>query len=204
MSQEIRFSVDYTPPFSAAQLKRVFQALREAILDNWRDYADRWSSPAELLPTESDIQMWLQTTTPDSMDELPGGGLRYKKIDIPFSPLSKRLAWLFVFKKEDDSLTISVDVSDKVKVEVEGTRKMLQMEGEWEDIRRERGDPWPYGEIGPDEDHPDYDAWHERWVELEDTPSVWPGNRACLIHIFEKLKSVLPVRDAFIDDELLE
>jgi len=80
------------------------------------------------------------------------------------------------------------------------------MREEWEVERVRRGkSPRPLFELPQDDEMGDEEssARFEIYDALHETPSIWPQNRQCLLHIVEYLKKALPVKEVHLDPCLL-
>jgi hypothetical protein len=207
MSQSLGFYIDYDAPHSEENVRLVLAILREAVEQNWRSYSDGFSDESPEFPVNVDL--WLSEIMCPRPQKAEGKKRElYQHVSatgiffFDFSPVSSRTADLFVSCGEKtNELQVHVSFPERMLREVAGAREIWRMEREWEQFRKARGET---GDVfGPAESDLEYWPWHERLVELQDnSPLVWPQNKACLLHIFEKLCSVLPVKQSDLDDPL--
>jgi hypothetical protein len=204
MAERLHCSIDYLALFSTEGVKRILSTLAGAVQDNW-PLRDEWSTAEPEYPV--DIDRWLVTCGPEVMQRFEGKRADQtwscctQELTFSFSPLSAWTAWLFIAKEHDGRVSILLSVPRGVLHEYQGEREQCRMEWEWDEIRQQRGED-PVGKRGPDEGHPSYDEWWEKWNALADTPAAWPNNKRCIEHIIEKLRTALPVRDVSIDEQL--
>jgi hypothetical protein len=201
---KVYFSVEFDAPFNEGSLRAAFQAVREAVEDNWRAHSDRLSflEPIDLV----NVEQWLGDLKVNSImeknlrDQAAPTSAKpsacYESMEFRFSPVSCRLAEMTPQWVEGSRLRISVIVSDRVLREEGGERVWCRSGppgflGEYEADPFPPDAPWPLDE--DDNFNPAYDKWAEAWFAPYYAP-VGPANRACLLHILDKLSRALPVR----------
>ena len=74
---------------------------------------------------------------------------------------------------------------------------------EVEEMRIKRGEKH-IEKHGPDEDDPTYEAWMEKWNELDMETEVWPQNKRCFQNIIDCLTDLFPVEKIEIDPRFSE
>jgi hypothetical protein len=199
MSDLLEFEIKYDAVFSPRHVEEVLRALSVSVEENWRA-RDEWSTPQP--EPGVNVAGWLRECGPDQLEwsELTHRWSS-RSFYFSFSPLSWGQASVDLIKEQDGLLTALFFAPGWLPYEIQGEREIRRMDQEWDRIRGERGEPEPR-ERGPDEGHPNYDAWWEKRTRLGDTPCVWPQNKNCLRHIIERLCSVFPVRDLYIEEPL--
>lgn len=203
MSEDYYARIRFQVPYQRSHVDKVLNAIASAVQDNWRLYRDQWSTPEPeyRVDTEERAELCDPLHLRDAVVE----GLSYRRstaeFGFSFSPLSARVAGLWLLEMDDGCLCVGVSVSRSYLGETRGDRRRDRMEREWDDVRRNRGEA-PPREIGPDLDDPEYDEWYKEYYDLEETPNVWPQNKACINHIVRTLQGVLPVAEVSIDPQL--
>jgi hypothetical protein len=179
----------------------VLEELAQAVEDNWAA-RDQWSDPRPDPPV--DVEGWLLRCQPDALEWVNALGWWQNRgfLDFAFSPLSLGIGSISFVRERDDRLSVLLSVPVLVQFEHEGERELRRMKETWEEVCRQQPER-SLGPRGPGRDHPDFDAWWEKWDSLEDTPKVWPRNRVLMRHIIDRLKGVFPIRQLKVAPELL-
>lgn len=203
MSESYYAEVRCNVPYQRSNVEKALNAIASAVDHNWLLHRDQWSSPKPEYPV--DLQSWLEICDPKRLHDTIVEGSPYRRttdqLGFSYSPLSIRVAGLYLREVADGSLEVDITVSGSHLGERRGDRRRERMEREWDDVRRGRGEA-PPREIGPDLDDPEYEEWYEEYYDLEATPNVWPQNKACINHIVRKLQEVFPVAEVSIDPKL--
>jgi hypothetical protein len=186
-------SLDYDVPFTRDTIRRVLDALAEAVEDNWRDITD-----ARRKPIFVKADSWSEV----EFEEVEGGK-RTPWFEFSYSPFSATDAEILFSGSNQGQLSVMLTFPRKSFMEeVEGEDEYLEMEREWEDIRKERGES-SRAKIGPDEWLPYYDEWWQKYNALRQTPKVWAKNQPRFRHLFDKLLSVFPAKEVTVPHWLL-
>jgi hypothetical protein len=196
----IRMKTDLA--FCETNVRSALQILADAVADNWRnpELRDEWSDETPSLPIRP--EEWA-ASLPYSVEFenwiYMKGAVNLFSFD--FSPLSSYVADVVVRKENDGSLTVVLIVVEWILYETRGCREINRMELEWREIRQGRGESEPT-KTGPDEDHPEYWLWWEKYDMLHGLEIVWPQNQQALFHIVEKLDAALTITQITVDDEI--
>jgi hypothetical protein len=191
MADPVRFSIGYDQPYSTWSLRIAFEALREAVAENWAAHRDVLSFPEPTTAVE--VEEWLKACSPERLHLVVG----YSKaraseaLDFSYSPRSQFAAHLTVFLSEGGRLDISLWVAHGITVERNCDRE------EWRKVMEpEFEPPWADMLLGDD-----YEYWNQYLVHH---PEPWIHNRACLLHIVERLRSLFPMQRLHVDQLISE
>ena len=194
MSETIDLSVLYDAPYGTEALRAAFEAVRLAVAENWDAHRDRLSDPAPRTPI--DIEAWLHRASPERMHGPswdPHSPIRFSdSLEFNYSPVSGWLGLLKTMRCEDGTISISCWVCDRAETET-GEYRLKTVPD-----RRPEPPPDAY-----DPDREGYAEWWAWWLEPFEA-EVWASNRLCLLHIAERLREALPVREVHLDERLLE
>jgi hypothetical protein len=213
MSDPIYIHIDPDLPLPSVVVERVLATVGDYVR---MTLADMIESKQALLPYEDrefpgkrieDVLGEL-----DDQRSLRSGGLAFTSVFSPvFSPVSAEGMEITFWRREgNERVDVSISVREAVIYEREGHRERARMEWEWMKKLESHGlvsleHGWSF-EPPTDNEMPskEYDRWWKRYHELDETPSIWPQNRECLLNIVENLKRVLSVKDVSFDPRLLE
>jgi hypothetical protein len=203
MSSWKSIEVETNLRFCEADVRIVLETLKQAVAENWEnpELRDEWIDAKPIYPIEPEV--WAaRPRYQQPQSDLNWGGLEVNVFEWSFSPSSSYVCSI-VLGQDDatNQLSLLLSVSEQAIYERVGQREMERMETEWRTIRRQRGEPDP-PKTGPDESHPDYWPWWDKYERLQGSERAWLKNRKALLHLVEKLQETIPVQHVHIDDRL--
>ena len=123
--------IDFDAPFG--KRRTGFEAIAQAISENWRRFADEWSAREPQI----DVDGWMRASAPDKLkwiafsDEAKAAGAIDRGrsyLDAWFSPLSNYSMSMGVNQLRDGTLSISFTTDDKILNGPLGMREYRRME----------------------------------------------------------------------------